>query len=134
MATYVLSIKKEYGLNLLNGKSLYEYRRRKSSIQVGDKIILYAISPDKVLIGEFIVGSIVTGTPKEVWEKTKDYICYQIGEVVPYLELGNYPIAFKVSSAKTYSKPTPLSKIDTFFKPPISYCKAPKQLLSQKLI
>jgi len=127
---YVLSIKKEYGLNLLNQKALWEYRRKKSKIKLGDKIILYATAPNKEIIGEFIVGGIVTGNPKEIWEKTKEEVCYQRDEVISYLESGDFPIAFKVTKPKKYLRAISLSEI-SFFRPPMSYCKASSQLISK---
>lgn len=126
---YVLSIKKEYGMNLLHQKAFWEYRRRKSRIQRGDRIILYATAPDKEFIGEFIVGEIVIGTPREVWERTEQEVCYSREEVVPYLESGNFPIAFQVTSPRIYSHPLALDKMP-LFKPPMSYCRAPEQLFS----
>jgi len=127
---YVFSIKKEYGLNLLNQKALWEYRRRKNKIKVGDKIILYATAPNKEIIGEFIVGEIIVGSPNELWEKTKDEVCYRKDEVLPYLESGDFPIAFKVANPKKYSRVISLNKIP-FFKPPMSYCKASVQLITE---
>ena len=132
MITYVMSIKKEYGLNLLKGNALWEYRRRKSLIKIGDKIILYATAPDRELMGEFIVGDVIIGSSEEVWGKTKKEVCYSPSEVIPYLESGNFPIAFKVSQSKIYKPPINISKL-SFFKPPMSYCKAPEHLLSKLL-
>ena len=129
MAVYVMSIKKEYGMNLLELKSLWEYRRRKSKISVGDKIILYTVAPDRELIGEFTVGGILTGTPDELWEKTKDDICYKKEEVISYLESGKFPIAFRVSNPRVYGSPVSIDKI-SFFRPPMSYCRASADLLS----
>ena len=127
---YVLSIKKEYGMNLLELNSLWEYRRKKSKIKVGDRIVLYATAPNKEIIGEFIVGEIITGSPDELWEKTKDDICYQKDDVVGYLKSGNFPIAFKVANPKKYFPAIQISEIP-FFRPPISYCKAQEQLISK---
>lgn len=129
MATYVMSIKNEYGLNLLKKKSLWEYRRRRSKIAEGDKIILYATFPHSRFIGEFIIGEILNGRPDEIWEKTKHEICYQKNEVVPYLESGDFPIAFKVTNPKEYLQAVPINKTP-FFKPPVSYCKASEELIS----
>lgn len=129
MTTYVMSIKKEYGMNLLGRKSLWEYRRRKSKIDIGDRIVLYATAPDSELIGEFIVGEIITGDPSRVWEKTKEDVCYQKNEVVSYLESGDFPIAFKVANPKKYQQAIPAHRILSF-RPPMSYCKASKELLS----
>jgi len=129
MEAYVLSIKKEYGMNLLECKALWEYRRRKSRINVGDKLVLYATAPNRELIGEFFVGEIVTGSPNEVWEKTKGDVCYQEDEVMPYLESGDFPIAFKVTNPKKYQQAIPIDKIP-LFRSPMSYCKASKELLS----
>lgn len=130
MVSYVMSIKKKYGMNLLEGRSLWEYRRRRSRIDIGDKIILYATVPDRELIGEFIVGKIIIGNSDEVWEKTKGDVCYSLDEVLPYLKSGKFPIAFQVTKPHIYQKPIELSKIP-FFKPPMSYCKASDQLLSK---
>ena len=127
--SYVMSIKKEYGLNLLNRNSMWEYRRRKSKIKTGDKIILYATSPDKELIGEFIVGKIITGSANEIWEKTKEDICYQEDEVVSYLKSGDFLIAFKVTKPKKYQQAIDKHKLPSS-RPPMSYCKAPEELLS----
>ncbi|MDO8467818.1 MAG: hypothetical protein Q7S56_02640 [Nanoarchaeota archaeon] len=129
MVTYVMSIKKEYGMNLLEHKALWEYRRRKSRIDVGDRILLYATAPDSELIGEFIVGEVITGSPNDVWEKTKKDVCYQKNEVVPYLESGDFPISFKVNKPKKYQQAISIYKIP-FFRPPMSYCKAQNELLS----
>lgn len=128
---YVMSIKEKYGLNLLNKKSLWEYRRRKSKIKSGDKIILYATAPSKKLIGDFIVGKILFGTPNELWEKTKKDICYEIEEIIPYLESGSFPIAFQVTKPKKY-QPEILASSILNFNPPMSYCKAPESLCSSK--
>lgn len=128
---YVMSIKEEYGLNLLNRKSGWEYRRKKSKIQKGDKIILYATAPSKKLIGEFIVGEILIGSPEDIWEKTKRGICYKKEEVVPYLESGKFPIAFQVTKPKKY-QPEILASSILNFNPPMSYCKAPESLYSSK--
>ncbi len=128
MATYVMSIKKEYGMNLLEHKAFWEYRRRKSRIDIGDRIILYATAPSRELIGEFIVEEITTGNPSEVWEKTKEDVCYKKNEVMSYLESGNFPIAFKVANPKKYKQAIPSYNIP-FFRPPMSYCKASKELL-----
>ena len=134
--SYMMSIKEVYGLNLLNGKSMWEYRRRKSKINTGDKIILYATAPNKKLIGEFIVGKVLIGTPNSIWNKTKRDICYKKNEVVPYLESGNYPIAFQVSNPKKYLPEISVKNIPGF-KPPMSYCRAPESLCpikQQKLL
>mgnify|MGYP001606519002 FL=1 len=115
-------------MKLLELKSLWEYRRRKSKINVGDKIILYAAAQHSELIGEFTVG-ILIGTSNELWEKTKDDICYKKEEVIFYLESGNFPIALRVSNPRIYGSPVSIDKIP-FFRPPMSYCKALEQALS----
>ncbi len=129
MKSYVMSIRKDYGMNLLEGKSSWEYRRRKSRISRGDRIILYSTAPDSRLIGEFIVGDIVTGNPEEVWEKTKENVCYSKEEVVPYLKTGNFPIAFQVTQPRIYENLAKLRDIPNF-RPPMSYCVASLEILS----
>lgn len=44
MATYVMSIKKEYGMNLLDHEAIWEYRGRKSRISVGGRITYILLS------------------------------------------------------------------------------------------
>ena len=69
--TALFSIKPEYAEAILNGSKGYEYRKVIPRLGVS-KIVIYATSPKKRIIGEVDVIGCISGTPKDVWLKTKD--------------------------------------------------------------
>ena len=70
MSTMLLSIKPKYAKVILEGKKQYEFRKSKPKDGV-DRIIFYASSPQKQVVGEATIDEILEGTPKEIWEIAK---------------------------------------------------------------
>lgn len=68
----LLSIKPEFVDEILAGRKKYEYRKRIFKKQV-DSVIIYASMPVGRIIGEFIIGEIISSKPEDVWKKTKKY-------------------------------------------------------------
>lgn len=54
--TWLVSLHRYYAEEILNGTKLFEYRKRKMSCREGDRVLVYATHPDKVILGEFTVG------------------------------------------------------------------------------
>lgn len=66
----LLSIKPEFAKKILSGEKEYEFRKtpmRKADAV--DKVILYASSPVQRIVGTFKINQIVSGSPKELWER-----------------------------------------------------------------
>ena len=66
----LLSIKPEYAEKILLGKKKYEFRRTIFKNEAVSKVIIYATSPIKKIIGEFEIEDILTLNTFELWEKT----------------------------------------------------------------
>ena len=74
-----------------------------------DRIILYASSPRKQVVGEAAIEEILEGTPKEIWEIAKTaagitkrfYFSYYAGK--------DKAIAYKLKDVVVYETPKELS-------------------------
>jgi predicted transcriptional regulator len=58
-------------LAILEGTKKWELRTKRPSIDAGDVVVLYAISPLRAVVGSFIAGEIISRSPWAVW-KTVD--------------------------------------------------------------
>lgn len=72
--TVLMSIRPGYAEKILAGLKQYELRKR-FGIRTGDRIILYASTPIKAVVGEFRAGVVIAGscvdvTVPEVWTRT----------------------------------------------------------------
>ncbi len=108
MSTMLLSIKPQYAKVILEGKKQYEFRKSKPKSSV-DRIIFYASSPQKQVVGEAAIDKILEGTPKQIWEIAKTaagitkefYFSYYAGK--------NKAIAYKLKDVAIYETPKALS-------------------------
>lgn len=108
----LLSIKPEYAEKILHGEKKYEFRRTIFKNPAIQKVVIYASSPVKKVIGEFEIDSILSLEICELWEKTMHfsgidkqfYYSYFCGK-----EIGH---AIKVKKAKRYSKYLDLEELD----------------------
>lgn len=108
MSTMLLSIKPKYAKVILEGKKQYEFRKSKPKDGV-NRIIFYASSPQKQVVGEAVIEAILTGTPKEIWEIAKTaagitkkfYFSYYAGK--------DKAVAYKLKDVVIYDTPKELS-------------------------
>lgn len=109
MSTMLLSIKPKYAKIILEGNKLYEFRKSKPKADI-DRIIFYASSPQRKVVGEATIEEILEGTPKEIWEIAKSaagitkkfYFSYYAGK--------NKAIAYKLKDVMEYETPKYLSE------------------------
>jgi predicted transcriptional regulator len=102
-----LPIQPLWALAILEGKKKWELRTKRPSIDAGDIVVLYATSPLRAVVGSFVVGDVVSGTPAELWKVVH-------GEIdttrTSYLEaFGERPIlhALRVTRPKRLDPYTP---------------------------
>lgn len=108
MSAMLLSIKPKYINAIFEGKKQYEFRKSKPKEGV-DRIIFYASSPRKKVVGEAAIDEILEGTPKEIWEISKNaagitkkfYFSYYAGK--------DKAIAYKLKEVVIYKEPKDLS-------------------------
>jgi predicted transcriptional regulator len=110
MKTFILlSIKSEFAERILQGEKKYEFRRnifRQSNVE---KVLIYASSPVKRIIGEFEIDDILSLELDLLWTKTS----YHAGVNKDFFDkyfygksIGN---AIKIRNAKRYALPLELS-------------------------
>ena len=66
----LLSIRPEYAERILNGTKKYELRRKIFNNRAVNRIIVYATSPVKQVVGEFEIDEIIETDVDELWNRT----------------------------------------------------------------
>lgn len=108
MSTMLLSIKPKYAKVIFQGKKQYEFRKSRPKVEVS-RIIFYASSPQKQVVGEAVIDEILEGAPKEIWEiakiaagiTKKFYFSYYAGK--------DKAVAYRLKDVIIYEKPRDLS-------------------------
>ena len=110
MLQMLLSINPEYVDRIVSGEKLYEYRKFRCRDDV-NKIIIYATSPRKMVIGEVTIAGIIEDTPARVWEQTKDHSGITYDFFQKYYEGKEKAVAYQLSDLLVYERPKRLSDI-----------------------
>src|SRR5262245_56759865 len=63
-----LPLDPEWAIAILRGAKKWELRTKRPAIDRGDVVVMYANAPLKAVVGQFIVGELVSGTPRAIWE------------------------------------------------------------------
>ena len=100
----LLSIKPEYAEKILHGKKKYEFRRTIFKNEEVSKIVIYATSPIKKIIGEFEIEDILTLNTYDLWEKTMKYSGINKEFYDDYFSGKEEGHAIKIRKPKRYSK------------------------------
>lgn len=108
----LLSIKPKYAEMILNGEKQYEFRRAIFKSPSVTKVILYASSPVRKVIGEFEIDCILSLDVAELWMRTMEYSGIDKGCYDSYFEGKDTGHAIKVKSVKRYSKHKELQEFD----------------------
>jgi predicted transcriptional regulator len=69
-----LPIHPQWAIAILNGTKKWEIRTKRPSIEAGDVVVLYATSPLRAVVGSFVAGEVVSGTPRAVWNAVHEDI------------------------------------------------------------
>ncbi len=114
-STILISIKPEYASKILDGIKKYEYRTTKAKNV--NKMIIYATSPVKKVIGEAEVKNILEDTPNNIWNKTKELSGTKKESFDNYFKNRKKAIAYEIGKTTRYDKPKELSELGIDFVP-----------------
>lgn len=103
----LLSIKPQYAKVILEGKKQYEFRKIKPQRNV-TRIIFYASSPQKEVVGEAEIDYILEGSPNEIWEIAKKAAGITKKFFFSYYQGKSQAFAYKLKNVKVYNKPKAL--------------------------
>lgn len=117
----LLSIKPEFAERIFNGSKKYEFR--KTIFQNPDikTIVVYASSPQRQVIGEFDIETVLRESPEKLWRKTKKHSGISKNFFFDYFSEKDIGFAIKVKEARRYEKPRCL-RTDYQKSPPQSFC------------
>lgn len=116
----LLSIKPEYVEKIFSGEKKYEFRRILFRNKKVKKVIVYASSPVKKVVGEFEIEYILSDDPKILWQQTKEHSGITSDFFFSYFSDKAIGYAIKVKRAKRYRKPLCIKK-DFNATPPQSF-------------
>lgn len=110
MCQMLLSINPEYVASIIQGNKLYEYRKVRCRDDV-DKIIIYATSPQKQVIGEAEIADIIEDDLLTVWRLTKRYSGISYKFFRKYYKGKTTAIAYQLKNLVIYDTPLSLEEI-----------------------
>ncbi len=115
----LLSIKPKYVEKILNGEKRYEFR--KSSFkepEAVDKIYIYSTSPEKKIVGYFILDKIIEDEPESLWERCKAHSGVDEEEFFDYYRGKEKGIAMKINDTEGFEEPfDPYEDLNNFVAP-----------------
>lgn len=118
----LLSIKPEYANKIFSGEKKFEYRKSifKQEIKF---IVVYVTKPVGMIIGEFEIDKIISDTPKQIWNLTKEHSGIEEDKFKNYFLNKETGFAIKVKKAKLYKHSKTLKEYNPKIKvPPQSFC------------
>ena len=118
----LLSIKPEYSNKIFSGEKKFEYRKSifKQEIKF---IVVYVTKPVGMIIGEFEIDKIISDTPKQIWDLTKEHSGIEEDKFRNYFLNRETGFAIKVKEAKLYKHFKTLKEYNPKIKvPPQSFC------------
>ena len=123
---YLMSIKPRYAYRIFAGIKKYELRRWIGiNLEPGSIIVVYASGKVRALIGEFIAGKVVLGTPEKIWEFIRSIPSSGVGlEDKGYITGSKSAMAIEVVKPRLYKRPIELRELRMLipgFNPPLSF-------------
>lgn len=116
----LISIKPKYVKEILDGKKKYEYRKRIFKENIA-KVYIYSSFPQQRIVGYFQFCGYLSSTPKDIWEKTKDFSGISKEEYDKYFKNNNIAYAIIIKNLKIFNTPINPKEYFSKFNPPQSY-------------
>jgi len=104
----LLSIKPQFVELILTGSKQFEFRRVLFRDRSVTRVVIYASYPVKKVVGEFRVGYVLSLSPDELWNATRNGAGIEKGDFFSYFEGRKTAHAIKIEYAHRYRKPRDL--------------------------
>ena len=109
MKTIIISINPKYVREIIDGSKRYEYRTKVAKKDI-DRLIIYATSPIKKVIGEAEILDVLALSPDDLWEETKEFSGITKDFFDNYFKNRKIAYAYKLGKIKVYDEPKELSE------------------------
>lgn len=120
MKVALLSIKPKYAEAILEGKKLFEFRKRPIGHDV-DRVLIYVTKPYGKIVGSFRIGDVIIDTPQRLWELLNSISGLTAEEFFKYYEGYNKGVAIEIKDVIRFSEYIDPKKFIPGFRPPQSY-------------
>jgi predicted transcriptional regulator len=124
MRTILYSIKPEYMDLILSGNKTVELRKRIPDLQKNDKILLYASSPQKALVGITEVLDFFIEPIEKLWSLVSDTACIDFKTFQNYYLGKDLGVGIVLKKPRKFVNPIPLEDLRNQwfgFSPPQDY-------------
>jgi predicted transcriptional regulator len=116
----LLSIKPKYIDEIIAGRKKYEFRKTAFKKEVKE-VWIYASSPEKRLVGAFVIGSVVEDTPGNLWKTFKSAAGIKKSEFFQYYEGTKIGYAIEIEDLMLFANPVEPEVVFPNFIPPQSF-------------
>jgi len=117
--TVVLSLHSRFAAEIFQQRKRFEFRRVRVRIKSGDRTLIYESAPTSQITGEFMVGIVVSGSPKAVVVLEDNQENRRAAR--KYLKAARVASAIEVLTPRRWSKAKNLQDMFPRMKPPQSY-------------
>lgn len=119
----LLSIKPKYVEKILDGEKRYEFRKKgfKNPEEV-DKIYIYSTSPEKKIVGYFVLDEMIEDKPENLWKRYKDHSGIEKEDFFEYYKGKEKGVAMKINRIEGFKEPIdPYENLSDFAAPQSFY-------------
>ena len=117
MKTVLLSIKPEFAEKIFDGSKKFEFRKAIFKDTEVQKVVVYASSPVKKVIGEFSIADILNDDVETIWNETARYSGITHDFYLSYFSNRDKAYAIKIGKTKRYRQARNLSDYNLSFAP-----------------
>ncbi len=113
----LLSIKPEFADRIFTGEKKFEFRRALPAEDV-ERVVIYVSSPVQRILGEFMVGRVLSMSPSALWRQTRDHAGITRAYFNQYFAGRPLAHALEVGRVVRYRQPIdPWQSVDDFTAP-----------------
>ena len=106
----LMSVRPEHAENIIEGRKVFEYRRRPPLIEYFTTILIYATLPTGKVIGEVTARCTLRGEPNYIWSLTARGGCITRERFDEYFKGMTVASAISLESPLRYEHPLSLHK------------------------
>lgn len=116
----LLSIKPKYIDEIIAGRKRYEFRKTAFKKDVKE-VWIYASSPEKRLVGVFVIGRVIEDTPENLWKNLRNAAGIKKNEFFDYYNGTKVGYAIEIEGLKLFANPVEPRAVFPDFIPPQSF-------------
>jgi predicted transcriptional regulator len=117
----LLSVRPHFAERIFDGTKKYEYRKTIFSRADVQKVVVYASSPVKKIVGEFHIAEIIWDKPELLWLKTCGFAGINRDFFLRYFTGKDKGYAINIKHSKRYEAPVNPWDVLPGFTPPQSF-------------